>query len=249
MVWVLLLTIEPTYYSFHYPLFRWLALWRSLPRQAVSCGDAVVGIRLAPVMAPCSYILEAIRLRRAGLCILRAGVDGILSINFQLPKNLTMCGRRKIRYRCEHEEYFGGIHYCARSRKSPSGRKIMCGYTRTTSMFASENVCGKSDCLLSRYNGRWNCCTCDETGNRYRLCDNGSCNHHICRHCRPCTSNLFSFDTRQLRSFEAEINRDYRPRSIIPLDQSRRSHLSSQFDPAALQVIFRFAFFAPPLRP
>lgn len=99
-------------------------------------------------------------------------------------QQLSMCHRRKTQYRCGHQVYSGGITYCSKAGKGPSGKKTMCHTSTTTTIGSSGEICGKSSCQLSVIGGKWKCCKCNESGNRHPLCVNGTCNHVICQSCR-----------------------------------------------------------------
>ncbi|RAL06621.1 uncharacterized protein BO97DRAFT_22979 [Aspergillus homomorphus CBS 101889] len=99
-----------------------------------------------------------------------------------------MCKRQKIQYRCGHQVYSGGIEYCSKAKKGAGGKRIRCDHQRTTTMRSSGDVCGKSSCQLSILRGKWDCCKCNECGNKFPLCDRGSCNHEVCGQCRAARS-------------------------------------------------------------
>ena len=104
------------------------------------------------------------------------------------PDKRAMCYRNEYTLRCGHTVLSPILHCSSASQNSATGRWRKC--SRKTGKYAipSDELCGKENCILSAYQGRWICCKCKygfrlHEVNRIGVCAAGRCRHKVCWRC------------------------------------------------------------------
>ena len=99
-----------------------------------------------------------------------------------------MCHRNEYHLRCGHIATSGVLHCSAASINSATNRWRKCSRKTGKIGVQSDELCGKPNCCLSAYDGRWICCKCKygfRLGeiNRNDTCAAGRCSHKVCWRC------------------------------------------------------------------
>src|SRR5947207_9210208 len=99
-----------------------------------------------------------------------------------------MCYRNEYHFRCGHSRRTAVLHCTRASFNRATNRWNKCPQKTGIVAVPRDEICGRSFCCLTTYEGRWICCKCkygyrpDEV-NRNALCARGECYHRVYWEC------------------------------------------------------------------